>query len=291
MNCNLCPRACNINRNVAQGFCGKSFDAEISKVMLHCGEEPFLAPNSKSGAIFFAGCNLKCIYCQNFQISRGSGKKVSPQTLANLFIQLEQAGADNIDLVTPTHYISAIIDAIKIYKPKIPIIYNCGGYESAQKIIEISKYIDIFLFDLKYHSNELAIKYSSAPNYFDYATKAILASQEHKPNIWQGGILKSGVAVRHLVLPSHTDDSLCVLDWLNKNLSKDSPISIMSQYVPYGDAHKFPQINRKIKPIEYKIVLNCAKKLKFDNIFVQDLQSASTAMIPDFDSKTDNFDY
>ena len=291
MNCNLCPRGCQTDRVTSVGFCQKTNTAEISKVMLHCGEEPFLATNNKSGAIFFAGCNLKCVYCQNYQISRGTGKPVSAKTLANLFLQLEQAGADNIDLVTPTHYANAIIDALKLYKPKIPIIYNCGGYESAEKIKELCKYVDIFLFDLKYYDNSLAIKYSSAPNYFEFATQAILTASKLKKTIWKNGTLIQGVSIRHLVLPSHTDDSINILKWINQNLTKSSPISIMSQYIPYGNANKYPEINRKIKPIEYKIVLNFAKNMKNKNIYIQDSESATDQMIPDFAAHDTQFKY
>ena len=291
MSCNLCPRQCKTDRIANFGFCGKTNIAEISKVMIHEGEEPFLTKHNKSGAIFFAGCNLKCVYCQNYQISNGSGKQISPQILANLFVQLEKAGAENIDLVTPTHYADAIIAALKIYKPKIPVIYNCGGYESTDKIIELCKYIDIFLFDLKYYDNTLAVRYSSAPNYFEYATKAILAAIKHKKNIWQNEILLQGVAIRHLVLPTHTDDSVKILDWINNNIPTTSPISIMSQYIPYGKADKYPEINRKIKPIEYKIVLNFAKNMKNQNIFIQEVNSATECMIPDFTNGDSKFTY
>lgn len=291
MNCNLCPRNCQANRNLSFGFCAKTNTAEVSKVMLHSGEEPYLSSNCKSGAIFFAGCNLKCEYCQNFQISRGSGKQVSERVLASLFKQLENAGADNIDLVTPTHYTNAIINAIKIYKPKIPIIYNCGGYESPKIIKKLCKYIDIFLFDLKYCDNNLAIKYSSAPNYFDYATKSIIMAQKHKRNIFHGQTMVQGVAVRHLCLPSHTIDSLKIIDWLAKHTKKSTPISIMGQYVPYGNAKNYPEINRTLKPLEYKSVINKAKNLKNKIVLIQELSSATTQMIPDFDCKKTQFDY
>ena len=217
MNCNLCPRQCNTNRNILKGYCQKDNKIEISKVMLHFGEEPFLAKENKSGAIFFAGCNLRCVYCQNFEISRGYGKKVSPKGLANLFKQLEDAGANNIDLVTPTQYTKQIIDALKIYKPKIPVIYNCGGYELPSVIKNLCKYIDIFLFDLKYCDNSLSLKYSSAANYFEYATSSILAASQNKPNRWKNNLLMQGVAIRHLCLPSHTQDSKNVIDWISKN--------------------------------------------------------------------------
>ncbi|MBQ8468478.1 MAG: radical SAM protein [Clostridia bacterium] len=291
MNCNLCPRGCNIDRNSALGYCQKSNEAEISKVMLHSGEEPYLSGDGKSGAIFFAGCNLKCVYCQNYSISRGTGKRVSAQTIANLFVQLEQAGAANIDLVTPTHYAAQIVEAIKIYRPQIPIVYNCGGYETPEVIKELCNYVDVFLFDLKYHSNELAIKYSSAPHYFDYATKSILTAVKNKPNVWIGDKLVQGVAIRHLCLPSHTTDSFKVIDWLSENTPASSPISIMGQYTPCGDAKKYEEINRPLKPLEYKAIISHAKKLKNNVVLVQELSSATEDMIPDFNHQDNKFIY
>lgn len=195
MNCNLCPRNCLANRKNNLGFCQKTNKIEICKVMLHYGEEPFLTNGGASGAIFFAGCNLKCVYCQNWQISNGNGKDVTVMGLVKLFKKLEKAGANNIDLVTPTHYSDLIYEALKIYKPQIPVIYNCGGYESASQIAKMCEVVDIFLFDLKYYSDTLSIKYSSAPHYFDYATKAIMCAVDNKPNKFINNQMISGVAL------------------------------------------------------------------------------------------------
>ena len=290
MNCNICPRMCNIDRNKSFGFCKKNNKIQVSKVMLHYGEEPFLTNDGgASGAIFFAGCNLKCVYCQNYEISHGNGKYITIKTLVSLFKQLEQAGACNIDLVTPTHYTNLIYKALKIYKPKIPVIYNCGGYETQDTINKMSEVIDIFLFDLKYYNNDIAIKYSLAPNYFNYASKSIELAIKLKPTIVNNGYMSSGVVVRHLCLPGQVQDSKKVLDYLS-TLSKDVRISLMSQYTPAGEANKFEEINRTLKPIEYKTVVNHALKLGLTNILTQDLNSATAEMIPDFKAK-DNFIY
>ncbi len=290
MNCQLCPRKCNINRVQEFGYCKKNNYVEISKVMLHYGEEPFLTNGGASGAIFFSGCNLKYVYCQNCQISNGIGKKVSINTLISLFKQLEDAGADNIDLVSPTHYADKIIKALKIYKPKIPVIYNCGGYESLAIISKLCKVIDIFLFDLKYYDNSLATKYSFAPNYFSVATSAISLALKNKPNIWNNDRLIKGVAIRHLCLPSHTQDSKKVLNWIAQT-DNTLPVSIMSQYVPMYQACKYPEINRLIKPLEYKIIVNHAKKLGLNHAFIQELDSGTTELLPDFNIQDNQFKY
>lgn len=263
---------------------------QVSKVMLHYGEEPFLTRGGASGAIFFAGCNLKCVYCQNHQISNGSGKEISVDTLIDLFKQLENAGANNIDLVTPTHYADLIFDALNKYKPKVPVVYNCGGYETEETITKLCKVIDIFLFDLKYYDNSLAIKYSAAPNYFKFATKAIQTAIKLKPNTYSGNQLIQGVAIRHLCLPSHTTDSLKILDWIAQT-DPTLPVSIMSQYVPMHKAANFAEINRPLKPLEYKFVVNYAKKFGLTNVFIQELDSNTTELLPNFNIQDKQFKY
>lgn len=292
MNCNLCPRKCNVKRTTSFGFCKKPSRLQISKVMLHYGEEPYLTatPNSPSGAIFFAGCNLKCVYCQNYDISNGDGKTTSVKKLANLFSQLVQAGATNIDLVTPTHYANLIYKALKLNSPNVPVIYNCGGYESIDTITKLAEVVDIFLFDLKYCDNNLAAKYSSAPNYFEFATNAIITANKLKPNKFKNGQLISGVVIRHLCLPSHTDDSIKILDWISANIGSNALVSLMSQYLPMGNAKNYPEINRTLKPLEYKLVVNHAVKLGLKNVLTQDISSNTDELIPDFKS-SDNFIY
>ncbi len=287
MICDICPRSCRVDRAKAAGFCQETEEIRISKVMLHKYEEPLISGGEKdkgSGAIFFAGCNLKCVYCQNFPIShKNKGKNISVDELVNIFKDLERKGALNINLVTPTHFTMQIIAALKIYKPSIPIVWNSSGYESVETIEKLKGYVDIFLVDLKYMSDDLSTKYSGAINYVEAATKSILKMRELQPkDVIEKGQMKKGVIVRHLVLPTHTDDSIKCLDFILKNLGKDTIVSIMSQYEPRYDAKKFPEIDRKITPIEYKRVVNFAIKNDMKNCFVQDLSSADSKYTPKF---------
>lgn len=284
MNCEVCPRKCNVNRQKSVGFCGVKEKIKISKVMLHQFEEPIISVNKGSGAIFFAGCNLKCVFCQNYPIShKNKGKYISTKKLASIFKKLEKKGAANINLVTPTHYTLQIIEALKIYKPKIPVVWNSSGYESAQTIELLKDYVDVYLVDLKYFSNDLALKYSKAANYFENASAAILQMKKNQPNdIIENGILKKGIIVRHLVLPNCTADSIKCLDFIANNLGKDTIVSIMSQYEPRYEAANYPEINRKITPLEYKRVTNYAINLGLKNAFVQDLSSANSVYTPKF---------
>lgn len=282
--CNLCPRKCNINRNKNVGFCGVSNTVKIARACLHFWEEPIISGESGSGTIFFSGCNLKCVYCQNYEISKQAfGKEISVERLAEIFKELENKGANNINLVTPSHYVTQIIEALKIYKPKVPIVYNTSGYDSVEEIKMLEGWVDVYLTDLKYYSKELSKKYSSAENYFEVATKAILKMVKQQPkNIYENGLLKKGVIIRHLVLPNNYKDSFEVLNWIKNNLGENALVSIMGQYTPCYNAKNFEEINRKLKPIEYKLVLNYFQKIGLKNGFMQSLDSADESYIPPF---------
>lgn len=284
MKCTLCPRKCNIDRSTNVGFCGSKSTVKLALCNLHFSEEPIISGTNGSGTVFFCGCNLKCVYCQNYEVSRNTiGKEISVQRLAKIFKELEEQGAHNINLVTPTHYANAIIEALNIYKPNIPIVYNTNGYESAETIEKLKDYVDIYLTDFKYFSNDLAAKYSSASNYCEMATSALKQMLQNQPNnIIENGLMKKGVVVRHLVLPNNTDDSINVLNHINQNFGNNVLISLMSQYVPLNNLENYPEINRPLKPIEYKLVLNHLNKLGFDG-FMQELSSNSTSYIPKFD--------
>lgn len=298
--CNICPRNCNINRDFSLGFCKASNKVKVSKVMQHFFEEPIISGTEEdgtlkngSGTIFFSSCNLKCCYCQNSEISTEAlGKEVSTEALADIFKQLENAGANNINLVTPTHYTLQIIEALKIYKPKIPIVWNTSGYEKAETIKLLDGYVDIFLTDLKYFSSELSGKLSLAPNYFEEASKSILEMRKIvSEDKIENGLMKKGLIVRHLALPGQTADSKAVLKWIYENLGNETIISLMSQYVPMANAKSHPEINRKIKPIEYKILVNQLNEYGFKNAFTQEFESAETIYTPDFKSADDKFTY
>lgn len=291
--CNMCPRMCNVNRLKLSGFCGQK-NLKISKVMLHKWEEPIISGCEEgrgSGAIFFSGCNLRCEYCQNYQISHlGQGEEVSVQTLATLFKQLEESGAYNINLVTPTHFTDSIIEALKIYRPQIPIVWNTSGYETIENIEKLKGYIDVFLTDLKYATKECG-QYSQAPNYFERASQAILKMREIIPNdIVESGIMIKGLIIRHLVLPNNSNDSIKVLEWINKELGNETYLSIMSQYIPCFKAVNNPALNRPIKKIEYDRVVKKAISLNFKNVFIQEFSSADSSYIPDFNNRS-GFDF
>ena len=257
---------------------------KVARVALHKWEEPIISGTNGSGTVFFSGCNLKCVYCQNYEVSRGKGKDITASQLADAFKKLEDLGAHNVNLVTPTHFVDDIIKACEIYKPKIPIVYNCGGYESPQTLERLRDIVDIFMPDFKYSDNSLAKKYSNCPNYFEVCTEAIVKMRQLCPiDIVTDGIMKSGLIIRHLVLPNALENTKGVIDWLANNVAKNTYISLMGQYVPFGEAFKFAEINRKLKPLEYKIAVNYALKQGFENTFIQSLESANEDFIPDFD--------
>lgn len=283
MKCELCPRKCGVKREENAGFCGVK-TLKVARVMLHMWEEPIISVGKGSGAIFFSGCNLKCLYCQNFEIShQAKGNEISPNDLAEIFKDLEKRGAANINLVTPTHFAYEIVEALEIYRPKIPIVWNTSGYEEVETIKKISKYVDVYLTDLKYFSSELSKNFSNAENYFEKASKAILEMRKAQPkDVVENGVMKKGLIVRHLVLPGCVKDSIKVLDWIKENLGSETYLSLMNQYTPCYKASENELLKRKIKPLEYKVAQAHALKLGFENGFFQEPQSASKKYIPKF---------
>lgn len=282
--CNLCPRHCNVNRDMGVGVCGMHTLPKVAKAYLHMWEEPCISGNGGSGTIFFSGCNLKCAFCQNYQISHeGFGKEISIARLAEIFQELEGAGAENINLVSPSHYAFAIKEALDIYRPSVPIVYNCGGYESLDSLEILKDYIDIYLVDFKYMSGDLAFELSSARDYPEVVKRAISRMREYQPeDIFDGEILKKGLIVRHLILPGHTDDSIEVLKWLKDALGNPI-ISLMGQYTPMYKAKEIEGLNRPLKPIEYKVVERKMEELGLDNGYVQELSSACDTYTPIWD--------
>ena len=282
MKCNICPRKCNIDRSLKPGFCGVGDNIKLARAALHEWEEPLISGTKGSGTIFFSGCNLKCVFCQNYEVSRGFGKEVSEDRFIDIMKELEDKGAHNINLVTPTHYVNQIMTALDRYKPSIPIVYNSSGYESVTTIKKLKGYIDIYIPDLKYSDDELAKKYSKAPNYFSNATTAIMEMRSQVKDVIEDDLMKSGLIVRHLILPNALNNTLGVLDWIIKNLDKSTYVSLMGQFTPYGEAKNFKELTRKIKPLEYRIAINKLLENEFNNSFIQDLDSASGAYIPPF---------
>ena len=286
--CSICPRNCLIDRTSSASFCGAK-TLKIAKVMKHEWEEPCISGTRGSGAIFFSHCNLKCIYCQNAEISHlGIGKDYTTKELANTYQKLEQLKVHNINLVTPTHYAEEIMQSLDIYKPNLPIVYNTGGYEKVETIEKLKNYVDIYLCDFKYFSNELALSYSKAPNYFQAVTTSLLQMRKNQPKdvFDENGIMQKGIIIRHLVLPSHSNDSVKILDWIYQNLGKDTILSLMSQYTPYYKAKEHPVLKNKLKPLEYKRVLNKFITLGFEHGYSQEKESATCDYIPDFKKNT-----
>ena len=281
MICNSCPRKCNIDRNTTNGYCGQG-KLKIAKIMTHFWEEPIICDEKGSGAIFFSGCNLKCNYCQNYQISHeGKGDLYTAEQLAQEFKNFDNSEVNNINLVTPSHFVDDILKAFEIYKPKKPVVYNSSGYDDVESLKKLSKYIDIYLVDFKYYSQDLSWSLSKAKDYFDVANKALDFILKQKTiDVVENGKMQSGVIIRHLVLPGKTEDSLRVLDYLKQIGAQNRYISIMGQYTPCYKASG--DLSRKIKKLEYTRVISYFKKLGFKKGFCQDLSSASSNFIPDF---------
>ncbi len=289
-NCVLCPRECGANRTQSVGFCKAGLFPKIARSSLHFWEEPCISGEKGSGTVFFSGCNLHCVYCQNNDISMGGfGKEVSINRLAEIFCQLQKMGAHNINLVSPTPYIPQIKEAIDLCKDKIkiPFVYNTGGYEKAETIASLKGYIDIYLTDLKYFSCELSKKYSHAENYFPKALSAIreMIRQTGTPVYSKDGIMQSGTIIRHLCLPGCRLDSEKVLKVLRENFEpKDFVLSLMSQYTPNDNLLKtHPELNRKLTTFEYNFAIDTALSLGFDSAFIQNRSSADKKYTPPFD--------
>ena len=288
-NCTLCPHNCKVNRlEGKEGRCKCDNALKIALASLHMFEEPCISGTNGSGTVFFTNCNLNCIYCQNYEISQGGkGKEITIQTLADIFIKQQEKGAHNINLVTPTMYVYQIIEAIKLARKtglKIPIIYNSNGYENVETIKMLNGYIDVYLPDLKYYTNELSKKYSNVNNYFEVATNAIkeMYSQVGNAVFDDNGIIQKGVIIRHLVLPNHIQNTKNILKWINENLPKDIYVSVMAQYFPTYKAKNDSLINRKLNKKEYKEVLNYLYSLDLQNGYIQELGSHEEEYVPNF---------
>lgn len=286
--CTLCPRQCGVKREndaFSNGVCGMPAHPRIARAALHFGEEPCISGKNGSGTVFFSGCTLSCIFCQNAEISHKQfGETVSPARLADIFKELESRGAHNINLVNPSHFAEAIKAALDIYKPSVPIVYNSSGYERVETIRSLSGYIDVYLPDLKYVSDDLAVSISSAKNYFSYASAAILemATQTGVAQFDDAGMMIKGTMVRHLVLPGHTKESMAVLDWLAQHKDK-LLVSIMFQYTPMGTLDRFPELQRPLTKRECNKIWEYAECLGIIDGFIQEFGSSGTAMIPQFD--------
>lgn len=288
-NCEICPRECKINRNKNKGYCKCDDKIKIALVSTHYYEEPCISKENGSGTIFFSNCNMNCMFCQNYEISQqGKGKDVSIERLADIMIEQQARKVNNINLVTPTMYVYQIIEAIKIAKKKgltIPIVYNTNSYENVETIKALKGYVDIYLPDLKYYMNNLSVKYSNAPHYFENATKAILEMKNQIPNYEfdEKGIMKKGVIIRHLILPNYLQNTKNILKWIKDNFDDEIYVSIMAQYFPSYKAKEDEKINRKISIKEYRQIEKYVFELNFKNGYMQDLGKHEEEYVPDFD--------
>ena len=283
-NCTLCPRRCGVNRSAGErGWCGAPDTALVAKIMLHRWEEPVLSPNGKSGAIFFGGCTLGCIYCQNRAISQSPvGMPMDSKQLRKIMEELIAEGAENIDLVTPTHYLPTILPALE-RSLSVPVIYNCGGYERVETLRRLQGKVDIYLPDLKYADRELGQTLSEAKNYFPAAKLAIkeMVRQTGAPK-WDGDRLVKGTVVRHLILPGQVENSLRCLDWLGDNFRPgEILVSLMRQYTPMEATANMPPFDRRITDEEYDAVLSWMYLNDLEG-FVQEGEAADSQFIPDF---------
>ncbi len=285
--CTLCPRRCGTDRQIRQGPCGGGNGIKAARASLHFGEEPCISGTNGSGTVFFSGCHLKCCFCQNEPISiSNDGKTTSPKRLAEIFLELQEQNAHNINLVTASHVLPWILEALDIAKPKlhIPIVYNCGGYELPEIITELNGYVDIFLPDFKFFDPETAKKYANAPDYPEIAERAIsqMLMLTGSPK-FENGIMKRGCIIRHLVLPNHRHESIALLHHLKEAFGTDQfLLSLMSQYTPMHHFEKYPELNRRITKMEYNSVLQTAQDLGFQG-FLQDKSSAQSSYTPKFD--------
>lgn len=274
---------CGAARDKMVGKCGITNEIKIAKYYLHRYEEPIISGENGAGTVFFCGCSLQCAFCQNYEVSRNErGKTVTVKELAEIFKRLEDDGAATIDLVTPTQYSLQIAEALDIYKPKIPVVYNTHGYERTEVLEIIDKYVDIYLPDLKYFSPSRAKRYCGKENYFDVAFKAVEFMIKHKKAIEENGKLRQGVIVRHLVLPENLDETVKILTALRPIIG-DAYLSLMSQYTPFGNIDGLKELQRKITRREYARAVSTAENLGFEKVFLQEFSSQSEKFIPDWD--------
>lgn len=284
MICNQCPRKCNTERSEKSfGFCGVGELPRIARAALHFDEEPPISGTRGAGTIFFSGCNLKCVFCQNYAISEEhQGVVITPYQLSEEYRKLEALGAQNIEFVTPSHYMDAILESLTYYHPRVPLIWNSSGYDSIDTLKRLEGVIDIYLPDFKYSDNALAKRLSNCGDYVETAAAAIDEMLRQQPEIIiENGVMQRGVIIRHLVLPSHTKNSIGVLEIIKERYGTQAAVSLMAQYMPAGRAADYPDINRKLTKREYHKVLDRYLALDLDG-FAQELDSSDKKYVPEW---------
>ena len=288
--CALCPRLCKVDRTAGQkGFCGGGNLVKVARASLHFWEEPCISGESGSGTVFFSGCTMRCVFCQNKEISRGNaGKEITVERLAEIYMELAEKGANNINLVTPMHYapqITAALDAARSRGLSLPTVWNTGGWERCESVASVRDYADIWLTDFKYFDSSLGEIFSKAPDYFSVAAAALeqMVKQTGEPVFDENGIMKRGVIVRHLMLPGHLDDTKNVLRFLHENYGDSIWISIMNQYTPLCSDERFPELSRTVSDEEYNEAIDFACDIGIENAFVQEGGTVGESFIPPFD--------
>ena len=287
--CTCCPRRCGADRAGGKlGFCGVPENPVVARAAPHFGEEPCISGERGSGAVFFSGCTLRCVFCQNYEISRGrSGKEISVDRLRDIFLELRDQGVHNINLVTADHYVYAVRSALDGLDLGIPVVWNCSGYESMETLKALEGLVQVYLPDLKYLDPALAKRYSAAPDYPEIATAAIreMVRQTGPFVLDSDGMLQKGVLIRHLILPDQGDNSRRVIDWVSETFQPDEVLfSLMSQYTPMGNLERFPELRRPVSPALDAEIYDYLMQSRIENGFYQDLESASGEMIPKFDN-------
>lgn len=289
--CKLCPRECSIDRSVKKGYCKTADKLLVVRAALHMWEEPCISGDNGSGTVFFGGCSMGCIYCQNAEIRDGkTGKEISTERLAEIFFELKHQGANNINLVTPTHFVPHIIKALDIAKTQnlnLPIVYNTSGYEKTETLKMLDGYVDIYIPDFKYYHVESAMKFSNAPNYTEYVKPAIeeMVRQAGIPKFFKNGIMSKGVIVRHLLLPSHIEESKKIIKYLYDTYVDKIFISIMNQYTPMPQVATHPTLKNRITEEEYDELIDYAVDIGVQNGFIQEGETAAESFIPPFDNQ------
>ena len=288
MICKSCPRQCNIERLpdvFSGGFCRMPYNAVLARAALHLWEEPVISGKNGSGAIFFSGCNLRCVFCQNEEISHEDfGKAVSKDHFIDIMKSLEAQGAHNINLVNPSHFVPFIKEALESYRPSVPVVYNSGGYDSLESLKSLEGLIDIYLPDFKYISSQKAKQYAKAADYPKVAMAAILEMRRQVKDVFKAdGMMQSGLLIRHLVLPKNVPDAIAILTWIRDTLGKDTFVSLMSQYTPYRKDYPYKELNRRLCSAEYQKVLDAFFELGLHNGFMQERSAANGAFTPAFD--------
>ncbi len=283
-NCTLCPVECGADRTKGAGACGVA-GLRIAKYYLHPFEEPCISFRKGSGTVFFCGCNLRCVFCQNYEVSRAQrGKEITPKALSEIFKELEGMGAENISLVTPSHLVPYIAEAFDLYRPKIPVVYNTGSYEKVETLKMLDPFIDIYLPDMKFYSPTLSKRYLGKEDYFEVASSAIQFMANAKPlRLTEEGKMLSGCIVRHLVMPLCSGDSKTLIKWFARTLPKDTYLSLMSQYTPFGKIEGMPELSRPVTAREYDGAVQAAFDEGLDKLFLQERSASKTSYIPQWD--------